>query len=146
MEEQRQYSNTKRPKRIAVFGIFDGIHDGHRDFFRQAREYGDELIVIVGRDKIAQKFKNKTPKHSEKERVDLVAKENFVDSVILGDEELSTYAVFNGLDPDVVCLGYDQEALGKDLQNWVQQNKKHIQFYNLKPYRSDTFHNSLREQ
>ena len=69
-------------RKIIVFGIFDGVHDGHRDFFRQAKKYGDEFIVIVGRDKIAQRLKNKTPKYSEQERVNLVAKEELVDSVI----------------------------------------------------------------
>lgn len=135
----------KSKKRVVVFGIFDGIHDGHRDFFQQAREYGDELIVIVGRDKIAEQLKSKTPKHSETERVDLVAKEKLIDSAVLGDEELSTYSVLSSVNPEVICLGYDQQKLGEDLQNWIQKNKKQIQVHYLKPHDPTTFHNSLLE-
>ncbi|MCH8986660.1 adenylyltransferase/cytidyltransferase family protein [Patescibacteria group bacterium] len=130
-------------RKVIVFGIFDDIHDGHRDFFRQAKEYGNELIVIVGRDKIAQQLKDKTPKRSEQERVDLVAKEKLVDSAVLGDEKLSTYSVLSSLNPEVICLGYDQQKLGEDLQNWIQKNKKQIQVHYLKPYQNDTFHNAL---
>ena len=97
-----------KEKRVVVFGIFDGVHDGHRDFFRQAREYGDELIVIVGRDKISELLKKKIPKYSETERVDLAAKEELVDSAVLGDEKLSTYSVLSSVNPEVICFGYDQ--------------------------------------
>ena len=130
-------------RKIVVFGIFDGIHAGHRDFFRQAKEYGDELIVIVGRDKIAELLKNKKPKYSETKRIDFVAKEELVDSAVLGDEKLSTYGVLSSVNPEVICLGYDQQKLGENLQNWIQKNKKQIQVHYLKPYQNDTFHNSL---
>jgi len=129
-------------KCVVVFGIFDGIHDGHRYFFQQAREYGDELIAIVGRDTMSELLKNKTPKHSEAERVCLVEKEKLVDSAVLGDEELSIYSVLSSLNPDAVCFGYDQQKLGEDLQNWIQKNKKKIQIYYLKSYQNDTLRNS----
>ena len=132
-----------KEKRVVVFGIFDGVHDGHRDFFQQARDYGDELIVIVGRDKISELLKKKVPKHSETERIDLIAKEELVDSAVLGDEKLSTYGVLSSLSPEVICLGYDQQKLGEDLQNWIQKNKKQIQIHYLKSYRNNTLHNSL---
>ena len=130
-------------RKIVVFGIFDGVHDGHRDFLRQAKEYGDKLIVIVGRDKIAELLKNKKPKYSETERIDFVAKEELVDSVVLGDEKLSTYGVLSSVNPDVVCFGYDQEVLGKDIQDWIKQSGREIEIHQLKPYKNDTFHNSL---
>ena len=132
-----------KEKRVVVFGIFDGVHDGHRDFFRQAREYGDELIVSVGRDKISELLKKKIPKYSETERVDLAAKEELVDSAVLGDEKLSTYSVLSSVNPEVICFGYDQKRLGEDLQNWIQKNKKQIQIHYLKSYRNNTLHNSL---
>ena len=44
-------------KRVVVFGIFDGVHEGHRSLFAQALRQAQgkakedvELIVIVGRD------------------------------------------------------------------------------------------------
>ena len=100
-----------RVKKVAVFGIFDGVHDGHRDLFKQARGLGDELIVIVGRDKIAEQLKGKRPKYSETERVEMLKKEPLVSDAILGDKELSTYSVLVRSNPDVVCLWYDQQEL-----------------------------------
>lgn len=130
-------------KQVVVFGIFDGIHDGHRDFFRQAKKYGDTLIAIVGRDEICQRLKNKKPRYSENERVELVAKEEFVDKTVLGDSELSTYNVLVQLHPDVICLGYDQEELERDLKIWLKAHNKKISIHRLKPYKSERFHSSL---
>lgn len=33
---------------------------------------------------------------------------------VLGDEELSSCQVLEELNPDVICLGYDQQELGED--------------------------------
>ena len=137
-------------KRVVVFGIFDGVHDGHRDLFRQALRLASlaqgkpaELIVIVGRDEIAEKLKHKRPKYSETERVEMLKKEPFVDDAILGDKELSIYTVLVQCNPDVVCLGYDQQELEKDLRYWLVSQHKKIELRRAKPYRQDTLHNSL---
>ena len=130
-------------KRVVVFGIFDGVHDGHRDFFRQAREYGDELIAIVGRDEIAIALKGKKPKHSETERVEMLKQEPLVDDAVLGDEALSTYTVLVRCNPDAVCLGYDQGELDEDLRRWLAERAKHIELHRAKPYQEENLHNSL---
>lgn len=33
--------------KVLVFGTFDGLHERHIDFFRQAKACGDHLTVIV---------------------------------------------------------------------------------------------------
>ncbi|MEK7542084.1 MAG: adenylyltransferase/cytidyltransferase family protein [Patescibacteria group bacterium] len=136
-------TSARQGKRVVVFGIFDGIHDGHRDFFRQAKEYGDELVAIVGRDEICMQLKNKKPRYSENERVELVAKEELVDKAVLGDSKLSTYSVLVQLQPDVICLGYDQDKLQEDLKNWFKTNDKKFAVHRLKPYKPEKFHSSL---
>ena len=133
----------QKKTRVAVFGIFDGVHDGHRDFFLQAREYGDELVVIVGRDEIAEKLKGRKPKYSQDERRAMLKKEPLVDDVVLGDLDLSTYTVLVGCNPDVVCLGYDQGELAEDLEKWIQKTQARITIHRAKAYRKDTLHNSL---
>ncbi len=134
----------RKKKRVVVFGIFDGVHDGHRDLFRQAQGYGEELVVVVGRDSTALQLKNKKPKYSEKERLEMVAKEKEVDNTVLGDEELSAYGVLRELNPSVICLGYDQQNLKQDLEQRLWKEKKRdIRFVMLKPYHPEIFHNSL---
>ena len=127
-------------KKVIVFGIFDGIHEGHRDFLRQARMHGDILVVIVGRDSVSKKLKGKVPKYSEEERRKLV--EEVVDKAVLGDIELSTYAVLQDLRPDVICIGYDQEELEKDLAKWLKNEKK-VKVIKLHVYQPDMYHSSL---
>lgn len=92
-----------------VFGAFDGLHAGHLDFFRQAKEHGDSLVVSVGRDSNVERIKHKKTLFSESERLDLVRELKIVDNSVLGAKEdffehVKQYA------PDVICLGYDQWA------------------------------------
>ena len=134
---------TDEKKRVVVFGVFDGIHDGHRDFFRQAREYGDELVAIVGRDEVALQLKNKKPRYSQEERLRFVKREQGIDDGVLGDEEPSSYQVMETLTPDVVCMGYDQQVLAEDLKKWMKAKRKEIPIYFLKPYKPEIFHNSF---
>lgn len=136
-------TEPERATRVAVFGIFDGIHDGHRNLFKQAKKHGDELVVIVGSDPSAIRLKNKTPRYTQNERVDLVKLEDLVTEVLLGDEELSAYVVLRELDPDVICLGYDQQEFAQDLQRWMDGHSRTIPMVRLQPFRPGQMHNSL---
>ncbi len=133
----------EKRKRVVVFGIFDGIHEGHRDLFRQAKEHGNELVVIVGRDSASLWWKGVKPRHSEQERLSLVQKEQHVDNAFLGDEKQSTYRVLGELQPDVICLGYDQESLADDLKPWLQMYNKGIPIIWLQSFHPDVYHSSL---
>ena len=124
-----------------VFGTFDGVHEGHRDFFRQAAAHGD-VIAVVARDATVVQLKNKKATYSEKERRTLVQKEKDVSYAVLGDEELSVYRVINDEHPDVICIGYDQKELERDLRIWLK-DKEEIEVIRLQAYLSDTFHSSL---
>ncbi|KKW19291.1 MAG: FAD synthase [Parcubacteria group bacterium GW2011_GWA2_51_10] len=97
--------------RILVFGTFDIVHDGHRDFFRQARALAPDpyLIVSVARDRIVEKIKGKPPRNSEEERIEMVRKEDSVGAVVLGAE--SDYiSHIAELAPAIIALGYDQRG------------------------------------
>ena len=132
-----------KKKRVVVFGIFDGIHDGHRSLFRQAKKYGKELIVIVGRDSASVRWKRRKPKYSQEDRLMMVAQEKKVDRAVLGDEKQSSYNIIEELHPDVICLGYDQHTLADDLKSWLQSNNKSIPLVALKPFKPKTHHNSI---
>ena len=136
-------TEPERASKVVVFGIFDGIHEGHRDLFKQAKKHGDELIVIVGSDPSAIRLKNKTPRYTQDERSGLVMREELVSEVFLGDVELSTYCVLRELDPDVICLGYDQRELAQDLQRWMAEQARRIPVVTLQPFRPGHMHNSL---
>src|SRR3989344_5946032 len=49
--------------RIMIFGTFDMLHEGHLDFFRQARSLaaGPHLIVSIARDASVARVKGAPP-------------------------------------------------------------------------------------
>lgn len=120
-----------------VFGAFDGLHPGHLDFFRQARKYGNFLIVSVGTDKNVEAIKGKPPLFSQKERLRLVSNLKIVDKALLGVEK-DYYRAIAKYKPDVVCLGYDQWATEEDVR--IELNKVGLaktKVIRLKPYQAD---------
>jgi len=127
-----------------VFGVFDRLHPGHLDFFRQAAEHGDELIAVVARDRAVMELKGKQPHHSETERLTMVEEVPEVARAVLGDEARGDYGVIAAYQPNVICVGYDQHELAKDLQAWFIRNRiERSEIYALRPYLSDRFHTSL---
>lgn len=134
--------------RIMVFGTFDIVHEGHRDFFRQARALGDNpyLIVSLARDSVAARIKGMRPRHSEGERVQTILHEKLVDEVVLGDE-VGYMEHIKTLQPDVIALGYDQsgeyvEDLERDLKEWNMETR----IVRLKPHRPELYKTSKLAQ
>ena len=108
--------------RIMVFGTFDMIHEGHEDFFRQARSLASEpyLIVSVARDVSAARVKGFPPRRAENERLTAIAVHPLVDQAMFGDE-IGYLEHIAEAKPDVIALGYDQDGeyvnnLEKDLR------------------------------
>ena len=67
-----------------VFGTFDILHKGHLDFFKQAKKYGDYLIVAVARDDTVKKVKGKLPCLNQKKRLSMVRNIAAVDKAVFG--------------------------------------------------------------
>lgn len=137
----------KSVKKVMIFGVFDGLHPGHRAFLRQAKRYGKRLIVVVARDSSARKLKKKSPRQSENQRLSALRKSYEIRShkirVLLGDKKRSSYAVIKKVKPDIICLGYDQKRLEKDLKMRMRQGLlPKIRLAKLKPYRASTFKSS----
>lgn len=130
-------------KTVAVFGVFDGLHEGHKDFLRQARACGDTLIAIVAQDRSVQQIKGKSSLLSQKERLVHVQNSGLADKAMLGDEELSSYKVLEAERPDIVCVGYDQHKLKTDLLAWIATSGANISVVELKPYKAEAYHTSL---
>lgn len=100
---------------VLVSGTFDGLHPGHEDLFRQARALGDRVVVVVARDETVGAVKGRPPKRKEAERLQTVQTQPFVDQAILGNPG-DKLAVVEEISPDVILLGYDQEAFTDGLE------------------------------
>lgn len=107
-------------KKVLVFGTFDGIHDGHRNFFSQAKEYGDHLVVVVSRDETVESVCGEHPKHDEVSRVADLLLEDDVDDVVMGfldDKE----RVLAENKPDTIVLGFTQASYEEDLKQIMKE-------------------------
>ncbi len=130
--------------KIMVFGTFDGVHKGHIDFFRQAKNFTKNsfLIVSIARDENVLKIKGKKPRFSEKERLVLVKKSDFVDKVILAGKTKYLSHILKE-NPDIIALGYDQKAYVKELKNDLKKWGSKIKIIKLKPYKEHIYKNHL---
>tara|TARA_Y100001954_G_scaffold53397_1_gene56904 strand:+ start:579 stop:998 length:420 start_codon:yes stop_codon:yes gene_type:complete len=69
-------------KAIIVSGYFNPIHKGHLEYFKNAKQHADFLLVIVNSD-LQRKLKGSKPFQDEKERMIIVNSIKGVDKAIL---------------------------------------------------------------
>ncbi len=95
-------------KTVMVFGTFDLLHSGHRNFFKQARRYGDKLIVVAARDLNVWKAKKRKPVFNEKTRLKNIRNIRIVNQALLGGKSDSLEIILREK-PQIILLGYDQK-------------------------------------
>lgn len=132
-------------KTVVVFGIFDGVHLGHEAFFKQAHARG-RVVAIVGRDSQAREHKGRTPLLNERQRLVRVVRQPLVSRAMLGDKISGEYRVLAKIKPDIICLGYDQKKLSKDLERWMREGGPIIPIHILKAHRGHLYHTSLLQK
>jgi len=99
-----------------AFGVFDNLHDGHKDFLSQALKKCDKLIVVVARPEIVQTLKNHTPKQTYEERVKALESFDARIKAVPSDSVLGSWKVLRTYHPDIVFLGYDQKGIAAELK------------------------------
>lgn len=133
-----------RRTRIMVFGTFDGLHQGHLNFFRQAKNFikNSFLIVSIARDKNVRKIKGQMPALKERQRMNLVKKNKLVDKVVLSGEKNHIPHIAREW-PDIIALGYDQRAYVPNLKKDLKNKGILVKIVRLKPYKPKVYKNSL---
>ena len=107
-----QIADQKRRGKKIVFtnGCFDLVHAGHISSFRQARSFGDLLVVGVNSDESIRRLKGKTrPIVSLPHRIALLAALECVDYIIPFEED-TPQNLIEQLQPDVLVKGKDWEG------------------------------------
>lgn len=121
-----------------LFGTFDILHIGHVNLFKQARKYGDKLIVVVARDINVKKNKKLKTLFTEKERVEVLKNIKLIDQVVLGNKS-NPYQIIKKINPDITALGYDQKEYTDELENFLQKNNLKTKIIRLKPYKKNKY-------
>lgn len=118
-EAQKIIKKLKEQNKIIGFtnGCFDVIHLGHIHSFAGAKNECDVLFVGINSDKSVKRIKGeKFPLQNEKTRAYVAASLEFVDYVILFDEETALELV-ESLKPDVIAKE------GYKIENWIEAKK-----------------------
>ncbi|MBM3257064.1 MAG: adenylyltransferase/cytidyltransferase family protein [Candidatus Liptonbacteria bacterium] len=132
-------------RKVLVFGVFDGLHEGHKQFLKQARAQGDYLVALVARDTVAEGLKGIYPRLPILVRMEHLKSSEYVDEVVMGDRLGENYVMFRKQRPAVVALGYDQQPLKEDLEK-RQQGKEFDWEFEIKvmePHEPEKFHSSI---
>jgi len=95
-----------------AFGTFDILHAGHLDYFAQAKNLGGKnakLVVVVARDSNVKRLKGIAPVNDENSRLEIIRALRVVDEAVLGNDG-DIYEIVRERTPDIIALGYDQNA------------------------------------
>lgn len=108
--------------KVMAQGVFDILHPGHLHYFRESKELGDELIVVIARDSRVKEKKGLY--FDEEERREMVEALNPVDKAVLGSEG-DIYSTVKEIDPDIITLGYDQKHDEKEVKDMAEDATGH---------------------
>ena len=129
-------------KKVMAFGSFDILHIGHESYLKQAKSFGDYLIVIIARDENILRFKGRKPRNDENYRLNEVKKLDFVDEAVLGHKE-DILEVLDEFNPDVICLGYDQRTVEMEqLKRELEKRNLKAKVVRAKPYKENVYKSS----
>ena len=104
-----QWRNENK-KIVFTNGCFDLIHLGHIDVLARSSDLGDILIIGVNSDSSIQNLKGENrPIIEENSRVKQLAALEFVDAVVLFDED-TPQKLIEKIKPDVITKGGDYKA------------------------------------
>ncbi len=105
-------------KVVFTNGCFDILHLGHADYLEKSRSLGDRLIVGVNTDASVRKLKGpERPVNPEYARARILAALEFVDAVILFDED-TPFELISHVIPDILVKGNDytiENIVGADI-------------------------------
>ena len=98
-------------------GCFDIIHVGHIRYLREAKTFGNLLVVGINSDRSVSIIKPDRPVNSQDQRAEVLASLEMVDYVTIFDEE-TPYELIKSIQPDVLAKGGDwkkEDIIGSDI-------------------------------
>ena len=126
-------SDLKLRKSDVVFtnGCFDIIHPGHIHILKEAKSYGDILIVGLNSNRSVKRLKGKSrPINSESDRVKILCSIKFVDYVVVFDED-TPLELIKLIKPHILVKGGDYSLNNIVGSEFVQNNGGEVKVVNL---------------
>jgi len=105
-------------KIVFTNGCFDIIHLGHIDYLSKAKDLGDILLIGLNTDDSVKRLKgNNRPIKNQLERSILLASLQFIDGIILFNED-TPYELIKKVKPNILVKGSDykkEDIVGADI-------------------------------
>lgn len=125
-------------KLVLANGCFDLLHIGHIRYLKEAKSFGDLLLVAVNSDSSVRKLKGKNrPIVLEKERAAIIAALRFVDYVVVF-EESDVCSIIRETQPDIHCKGSDYKEEDVPERDEVIRNNGVVKITGGKKLRSSS--------
>lgn len=116
--EQNKVWKTAGKKVVFTNGCFDILHKGHLEILTTSASFGDILVVGINTDNSVKRLKGPLrPVNDENFRSTMLASLQYIDAVILFDEE-TPLNLITILEPDVLVKGGDytvEQIVGADV-------------------------------
>ncbi|HJJ99536.1 MAG TPA: FAD synthase [Methanocorpusculum sp.] len=128
-------------RRVIATGTFDILHPGHLFYLEESRKLGDELWVVVARERnVVHKPRPIVP---EEQRLRMVTGLRCVDHAILGDME-DMFRPIAEIDPEVVTLGFNQMFSEDQLVSQMRKRGIRADVVRIGPFCGCTFSSSTK--
>jgi FAD synthetase len=134
-------------KTVLATGVFDLLHLGHLRFLEESKRRGGRgarLVVVVARDRTVSKRKGKLPVMPEGQRRILVGALRVVDRAILGREEIDLLGILEEVNPDIVCVGYDQIQIQRAVADLIRRERLPIRVSRIRRFGPRGFDSSSK--
>lgn len=128
----------KNKKIVFTNGCFDLLHCGHISSFKEARKYGDILIVAVNSDESVKKNKGDLrPIINQDDRIEMLCELECVDYVILMEDK-DPVNLINLIKPDISIKGEDWKNKFVPEKPVIESYGGEIKFIKLQKDKSTT--------
>ncbi|HCB35593.1 MAG TPA: hypothetical protein DEP25_03050 [Candidatus Taylorbacteria bacterium] len=131
---------SRKQSVVLVFGVFDGLHNGHRFLLGEARKLGNRLIAAVAQDSVVAQIKRRPPVHSLAERIKMLEESRLVDHAVPGDTTLGSWSAVMKWKPNIVALGYDQTELEKELRTFIKKENLPLAIVKIEAHEGNRLH------
>jgi FAD synthetase len=127
-------------KKVLAAGKFDILHLGHLAYLKQAKDLAGSdgtLVVIIARDDTIEKERGAPPVFPQEQRRKLVEALEMVDEAVIGYDNEDHSAIVIDIKPDIVALGYDQNANRDHLKERLNKAGLEVRIARLKKKKAD---------
>lgn len=123
-------------RRVVATGTFDILHPGHLYYLEESGRLGDELYVIVARDRnVRHKPKPVLP---EEQRARMVAALKPVDHAVLGDLH-DMFRPIEEIRPAVITFGFNQHFEEEKIRGELGKRGLSVELVRIGSYSGDRY-------